>query len=277
MRLKILTYNAWEPISWPTTSLPNGWKVKTTKLQMHCPTYHPHQAPNVGDDLAEYEINMHPWSPTNSKSSTYQSFSYEASSHHSENLHLQELRKCTNEDKEYQDLNCGNSLQNGFPNQKSSLSDHQKKFWGIKDHLTINDDLIVYGCHLFILANFRVTVFNHLYEGHQGISRSQATALLTSYWPGINHDIVNFVCGCCHCQDRLKEPLISKPLPEKPFKQIAADIGSYTGQQYLIIVDCKRDWPDINDSGKDTTASHLIESLPYRPALRQQTATHATM
>ena len=51
--------------------------------------------------------------------------------------------------------------------------------------------------------------------------------------------------------------MISKPLPERPFQQIAADAG----QQYLIVVDCKIDWPDIVDLGKDTTAPHLIESL----------------
>ena len=88
---------------------------------------------------------------------------------------------------------------------------------------------------------------------------------LTLYWPGIDRDIENFVRGCCHCQDCLpsqgKEPLISKPLPQRPFQQIAADIRSYAGQQYLIVVDCNTDWPDIIDLGKDTTASHLIESL----------------
>ena len=60
------------------------------------------------------------------------------------------------------------------------------------------------------------------------------------------------------CQDHLpsqcKEPLISKPLPERPFQEIAADIGSFAGWQYLIVVDCKTDWLDIIDLRKDTTA-----------------------
>lgn len=88
---------------------------------------------------------------------------------------------------------------------------------------------------------------------------------LTLYWPGIDRDIENFVRDCRHCQDCLpsqgKEPLISKPLPQRSFQQIAADIRSYAGQQYLIIVDCNTDWPDIIDLGKDTTAIHLIGSL----------------
>ena len=110
---------------------------------------------------------------------------------------------------------------------------------------------------------------------------------LTLYWPGIDRDIENFVRDCCHCQDCLpsqgKEPLISKPLPQRPFQQIAADIRSYAGQQYLIIVDCNTDWPDIIDLGKDTTALHLIESLqdqfcriavPRCPLVRWWTTVH---
>lgn len=112
--------------------------------------------------------------------------------------------------------------------------------------------------------NFRATILNHV-QGHQGVSRSQVLVWLTLYWPGIDNDIESFVHGSCHCQDHLqfqgKEPLISNPLPERPFQHIAVDIGSYTGRQYLIVVDCKTDWPDVIYMGNDITASHLIESL----------------
>lgn len=91
-----------------------------------------------------------------------------------ENLHLQELRKYADEDQEYQDLK--QLITTSFPNQKSSLPASQKKFWGVKDHLTIDDNLIVHGCRLFIPANFRATMLNHLHEGHQGVSQSQARA-----------------------------------------------------------------------------------------------------
>ena len=225
---------------------------------------HPHQAPNAGDDLAEHEIDTHEVQPTVVRALTISQLrSTTQSPSQPENLHLQELRKYSDQDKEYQDLK--RLIITGFPNQKSSLPDPQKKFWGIKDNLTIDDDLIVYGCRLFIPVNLRATMLSRLHEGHPGISRSQARARLTIYWPGIDGDIENFIHGCRHCQDHLpsqsKEPLISKPMPERPFQQIAADIGAYAGRQYLIVVDCKTDWPDIIELGKDTTASHLIESL----------------
>ena len=108
-------------------------------------------------------------------------------------------------------------------------------------------------------------MLSRLHDAHQGISRSQARARLTIYWPGIDRDIENFVQGCRHCQDHLpsnaKEPMINKPTPDRPFQQIAADFGSYGGRQFLIVVDCQTGWPDIIDMGKDTTAPNLIATL----------------
>ena len=176
-----------------------------------------------------------------------------------ENLHLRELREHAAKDQVYQGLK--KLITDGFPNNKSSLPEFLRKFWSIKDNLTIDDGLIVYGCRLFIPTSLRPTMLSRLHDAHQGISRSKARARLTIYWPGIDQDIENFVEGCRHCQDHLpsnvKEPMISKPTPERPFQHMAVDVTSYEGRQFLIIVDCKTNSPDIIEMGKDTTARKL--------------------
>ena len=35
----------------------------------------------------------------------------------------------------------------------------------------------------------------------------------------------------------------------------------YEGQQFLVIIDCYTDWPQIIQMGKNTTTSHLITAL----------------
>ena len=55
--------------------------------------------------------------------------------------------------------------------------------------------------------------------------------------------------------------MISKPKPERPFQQVAADFAQYGGRDFLIVVDCKTDWPDVIDMGHDTTATKLINVL----------------
>ena len=178
-------------------------------------------------------------------------------------MYLHELRQHAEDDQEYQDLR--KVIVDGFPNQRGLMTEPLKKFWAIKDNLSVDDGLIVYGCRLFIPTSLRATMLQRLHEAHQGISRSQARARLTIYWPGIDRDIEHFVQGCRHCQNNLpsntKETLVNKPPPERPFQQLAVDFTSYGGKQFLIVVDCKTDWPDIIEMGKDTTASKLISVL----------------
>lgn len=108
-------------------------------------------------------------------------------------------------------------------------------------------------------------MLSRLHEAHQGVTRSQQRAQLTMFWPGMTVDIENYVRGCKHCQDRLPqhapEPLIQKERPLRPYQEIAADFATYGGRQFLIVVDCKTDWPDIFDMGKDTTTLKLINRL----------------
>ena len=85
------------------------------------------------------------------------------------------------------------------------------------------------------------------------------------YWPRIDNDIDNVILSCKKCQDLLpantKEPIISKPKPTRPFQEVSADFCCYGGQNYLILVDCFTDWPEIIPMGHDTTAMHLVKIL----------------
>ena len=104
-----------------------------------------------------------------------------------------------------------------------------------------------------------------LHESHQGSVRIKQRARLVVYWPGIDNDIDNVILACKQCQDFLpancKEPIISKPSPVRPFQEIAGDFCCYGGKDYLILVDCYTDWPDIIPMGHNTTSFALISAL----------------
>ena len=55
--------------------------------------------------------------------------------------------------------------------------------------------------------------------------------------------------------------MVSKQILDRPFQQVAADFASFGGKQFLILVDCKTDWSDIIETGKDTTVAKLFTSL----------------
>ena len=94
-------------------------------------------------------------------------------------MHLQELRQHAAQDDTYQALR--EFITKGFPTDKASLPELLKPFWGVKDHLSIDDELIVYGCRLLVPTSLRATMLSRLHEAHQGISRCQARARLTLY------------------------------------------------------------------------------------------------
>ena len=100
-----------------------------------------------------------------------------------------------------------------------------------------------------------------MHESHQGSVRTKQSAKLTVYWPGIDNDIENTILACKTCQDSLpsnpREPLTQKAKPTRPFQAIAADICTYAAHDYLILVDCYSDWPDIIPMGHNTTTPHF--------------------
>ena len=49
--------------------------------------------------------------------------------------------------------------------------------------------------------------------------------------------------------------------PVAPFQELAVDFCSYAGREFLIVVDCFTDWPDIVYMGSNTTTPRLIAAL----------------
>ena len=177
-----------------------------------------------------------------------------------ENLHMMELKKQCDKDAEYQELK--KTIMDGFPDSKENLPMAMKKFWRIKEHLSVEDNFILYGYRLYIPENFRAVILSRMHAAHQGINRMQARAHLTFYWPKIDEDIEIFVKNCRLCQDNLpqnsKEPIIMKKRPEYAFQEIAMDFAETRGYNFLITVDCKTDWPDIFILNKKTDSLTLI-------------------
>ena len=195
--------------------------------------------PQWDDSLCEYDCQHHP-EPTIPEIRILQ-----CDKHDSNRLH--NLREEATKDPEYQQLH--HTITRGFPDHRNQLPEACRRYWNIREHLTIDDGFIVYGCRLLIPASMRQKVLVNLHKSHQGAVRTKERARLSLYWPGIDNDIDNVVLSCKKCQDRLpsncKEPILSKPKPSRPFQEIAVDFGSYGGQQFLIMVDCLTDWPDI--------------------------------
>lgn len=232
------------------------WTKGSTHNAPDALSRNPVSDPQSEDTLAEYDHQNNPaMSTTEIRAIT--------TSESPTSARLEELRQQAAQDHEYQQLL--SVILNGFPQHKQQLPDNCRRFWSVREHLSVDDGLIVYGCRLLIPTTLRPKILSDLHKSHQGLVRTKQRARLTVYWPGIDNDIDNTILSCQLCQDHLpsnpKEPLIQKPKPERPFQEIAVDYCSYGGQQFLIIVDCFTDWPEIIPMCKNTQTHRLITAL----------------
>ena len=61
----------------------------------------------------------------------------------------------------------------GFLVHHSQLPEECRRFWSVKEHRTVDDDLVVYGCCLLIPSEMRRQTLVHLHESHQGVVQTK--------------------------------------------------------------------------------------------------------
>ena len=102
-------------------------------------------------------------------------------------------------------------------------------------------------------------------EYGQKIHEIHVTFVSVVYWPGLDNDIDKIILTCKQCQEHLpsnpREPNTIKPRPGRPFPELAADFCSYASQDFLILVDCYSNWPDVIHMGHNITTLRLITAL----------------
>jgi len=244
LRARLMAYN-----------LTAVWCKGTAHAAPDALSRHPILKPTPEDSIAEVSEDQTP-EPSISEIRICQTATVDS-------LRLTELLHHANSDEDYAQLK--DIILKGFPSHKGELPQSCRPYWQVRHNLTIDEDLIIYGCRLLIPYKLRREVLKQLHESHQGTQRTKQRARLTVYWPGIDNDIDNLISQCHQCQSHLpanpKEPMIAKPRPSRPFEELAADFCYHAGRCYLIIVDCYTDWPTVVPMGKNVTAAALVTVL----------------
>ena len=84
------------------------------------------------------------------------------------------------------------------------------------------------------------------------------------YWPGMAEDIENIVARCDTClkfrRNNQKEPLMPHPVPQRPWQTVGADIMTYRGQDFLVLVDYYSKYPEMAPL-KNKTAETIIQRM----------------
>ena len=101
-----------------------------------------------------------------------------------------------------------------------------------------------------------------IHASHLGAETCLHKARDAIYWPKMNSEVKDFISNCTVCngylQNNSKEPLISHPIPSKPWSRIAIDIMTVFGRNYFITVDLYSDFWVLDTLPNNPTAVSVI-------------------
>ena len=152
----------------------------------------------------------------------------------------------------------------GWPNRNShELSGELCSYFTVKDHLSIVDNLLLYGNRIVVPHSMRDEILGKLHTGHQGIQRCRLRLATSVWWPGVSKEIEQFIKSCPECQKKTAphtEPLLQPALPRHPWEKLATDLFQLKGKSYLLVVDYFSKYVEIQ-ALSSTTSENVVTAL----------------
>lgn len=132
-------------------------------------------------------------------------------------------------------------IKDGWPEYKDKVPLNVRAYMKVKNELSETNGLVVRGSRIVIPKTQRADILKKIHAGHQGITKCRDRANSSVWWPGLSTELKDTVMRCQTCQEhkrtQQKEPLISTPLPDRPWKRIGLDLCEYNKNNYLVASD----------------------------------------
>ena len=157
-------------------------------------------------------------------------------------------------------------IQAGWPESRGDLPLNLQPYFSFREELSVQDGLIFKGERIVVpnTEGLRSKVLGLLHKSHTGVQGCLRRAREVVYWPGMTKDMEQWIGSCDACQthqaSQAKEPMISHPIPERPWQYLAGDSMEVSGQSYLVLVDYYSDFFEI-DRVELKTAHEIIYQL----------------
>ena len=149
----------------------------------------------------------------------------------------------------------------GWPANRQDVILAARDFYDVRQELSIYDGLLLRGHRIVIPYEHRKQTLETIHQGHLGINKCRERAGQAVWWPGIGKEIEATVSSCQICLSKRPsqhaEPLISTPLPERPFQKVAADLFEFEKKEYLIFVDYYSRFIEIASMGNITSETTI--------------------
>ena len=159
----------------------------------------------------------------------------------------------------------------GWPNVKKSAPSSCKQYWSVKDTLHEVNGFLYVGDRLVVPKGERQAMLSILHQGHLGIEKCLDRAKRSVFWPGLRHDLEEYISSCDICikhqRRQQREPLLPHAVPDLPWQKLALDILQFKGKDFLVVVDFFSHYPELRLLSRKTAFDVIL-------ALKSIFATH---
>ena len=125
--------------------------------------------------------------------------------------------------------------------------------------------IIFRGTRCVIPKTARPRVRERLHNAHTGVQGTLRRARDCVYWPGMTHDLIDYISACKTCNKyqprQQREPLIPHNIPERPWQEIGIDLCTVDNMDYLCTVDYFSDYFEIDSLPHSKDAKAVIKRL----------------
>ena len=175
---------------------------------------------------------------------------------------LQEIQEKTRDDETLQDLK--KNIENGWPDQRSKVLPRTRAYYKFRDELSVQGGVLFKGERVIVPMAMRAQMLEKIHSSHIGAEGCLRRAREVLFWPGMTAEIKEYISSCDTCnayrQDQPKEPLISQPVPDRPWSRVAADLFTLDKKDYIVMVDDYSNYFEVNILNQITSAA-VINSM----------------
>ena len=155
-------------------------------------------------------------------------------------------------------------IKQGWPESKPHLPPDVQDYFPFKEELTLQNGVIFKGDRVVIPFQMRTEIKRKLDSSHLEVQACQRRAREAFYWPGMYKEIEEYVSQCAvwntYHQGQQREPMISHPVPSRPWQVLAVDLFELRGQDYLFTTDYYSNFFEV-DKLVTKTSKEVIEKL----------------
>ncbi|CAM1332833.1 Uncharacterised protein r2_g4209 [Pycnogonum litorale] len=171
---------------------------------------------------------------------------------------LSQLREAQHEDAVC--LKLMEYVQHGWP-EKSDISVSLMPFFQFASEYSIQEGLLMKNQRILIPTSMRLEVLDRPHDGHLGIVKCRERAKISVWWPGLSKELEGVIKSCVKClksSHDQAEPLITTPLPDRPWQKIGGDLKEIKELTCLVVVDYFSNWIQIAELGRNMKAHNII-------------------